>query len=347
LIPFPIILFQNVFICQLAHLCNRLVCISSDSYKIVGFPCLISGDHYPRNALIFNLCLVFDLNSNILPYYPIVIRIATLLSSLERHCSFLDSDMSPFLTCLMTLNRFGECQFPVNIPSLQSTIDIRLFPLLDDPPIVADYHCPLLLHDLAPLAHHQWDKTVQRILPFVNGLNSCQKISLVTQINPIFTKAAVQHLVYYKCATLVNVFQFSNYYRCMPLSKLLSNPELIEECIQFISIPMSNPITTGQLCSLFCMIGGGMQASQWVSQNSYLVQQIDPRRFFLFGVIKGFLVRLHKYPILLKDLDLPNQMHLYFNGSHHFDDICTRFSISSNELDKLLANIPVHILMKP
>jgi hypothetical protein len=79
-----------------------------------------------------------------------------------------------------------------------------------------------------------------------------------------------------------------------------------------------------------------------------------------FGVIKGLIYRVHKYPILASTnenethLNFPtrNQYHLvvnrytgqtihpdiipYLDGKHHYDEICTDLECSPQELDEQL-----------
>jgi hypothetical protein len=66
------------------HLCGHLVTVSSGSVKILGFPTLIEDEEkYDRNFFMFNLCFVFDKDSELLGYEPIVRKTGRVLRSLE------------------------------------------------------------------------------------------------------------------------------------------------------------------------------------------------------------------------------------------------------------------------
>lgn len=83
------------------------------------------------------------------------------------------------------------------------------------------------------------------------------------------------------------------------------------------------------------------------------------RRVISFGVIKGLIYRVHKYPILTsttttenESFPLKHQYHRVINkytgssihpdiipfldGKHHYDEICTELECSPQELDEQL-----------
>lgn len=65
-------------------------------------------------------------------------------------------------------------------------------------------------------------------------------------------------------------------------------------------------------------------------------------RFISFGVIKNFLYRVHKYPILTDAAPecvrkgIPELLLPYLDGQHHYDEICTEFGYSAREMDEVL-----------
>jgi Nitrogen permease regulator 2 len=52
------------------------------------------------------------------------------------------------------------------------------------------------------------------------------------------------------------------------------------------------------LFELYCSLRQGKMLHEWIMQNRPMLGRIDVRRFISFGVIKGFLYRVHRYPIL-------------------------------------------------
>lgn len=75
--------YISEYIIPKPELSNRLVVISTDKHKIIGYPVSIQHDRYQRNQLIFNLCFVFQNNANLSSYEPIVLKMARLLKGLE------------------------------------------------------------------------------------------------------------------------------------------------------------------------------------------------------------------------------------------------------------------------
>ncbi|KAF9570600.1 Nitrogen permease regulator 2 [Lunasporangiospora selenospora] len=53
-----------------------------------------------------------------------------------------------------------------------------------------------------------------------------------------------------------------------------------------------------KIFSLYSSLQYGVVLQDWIEQNHTANYNIDVRRFISFGVIKGFLYRVHKYPIL-------------------------------------------------
>lgn len=52
------------------------------------------------------------------------------------------------------------------------------------------------------------------------------------------------------------------------------------------------------LFELYTSLRHGKLLRQWITENKNALGGIDIRRFISFGVIKGFLYRVHRYPIL-------------------------------------------------
>jgi len=82
-----------------------------------------------------------------------------------------------------------------------------------------------------------------------------------------------------------------------------------------------------------------------------------PRRLITFGVIKGLIYRIYKYPILFNlntasaisagsmpsnvinqntGNAIPPRLLAFLDGHHHYDEICTELRCSPKELDEQL-----------
>lgn len=49
------------------------------------------------------------------------------------------------------------------------------------------------------------------------------------------------------------------------------------------------------IVELYAALKQGQSVKQWYSEHSSMLANIDVRRFITFGIIKGFLYRVHKY----------------------------------------------------
>ena len=99
----------------------------------------IDSPKYERNALMFNLCLVFDANKNTLHYESVVKKLSGYLTTLENESGFLSSEETkqriPGLLreLLEQLNKSGTCCIPINE---STTIHLKVVPLKTEPPMV-------------------------------------------------------------------------------------------------------------------------------------------------------------------------------------------------------------------
>ena len=174
------------------------------------------------------------------------------------------------------------------------------------------------------------------------------------------TRKAIQHLLYYHCILLLDIFQFSAIYAPTPeIYVFLTDESMQEECCRYVatpdeggdvsvrpaqqqrkrsparsperdilspstpssslskpaSIPQTARPTTGDLSTatvptyshiaptpdtvltLYTSLKQGLTVKNWCIENQRLLASIDVRRFITFGVIKGFLYRVHKYAV--------------------------------------------------
>lgn len=100
----------------------------------------------------------------------------------------------------------------------------------------------------------------------------------------------------------MDIFQYSNMYTLKPsVTRLASDETIISECAAYVTVP-SHPTKPAwpDLLSLYSKLLPGTTVHQWAEKNDVLALGIDPRRFVSFGIIKGFLRRVHRWPILLE-----------------------------------------------
>jgi hypothetical protein len=60
-------------------------------YRVMGFPCVLSGEggKYVRNEYMWNLCFVFEANCSLEAFEPVVRKCARILRSAEVCCVYV------------------------------------------------------------------------------------------------------------------------------------------------------------------------------------------------------------------------------------------------------------------
>ena len=236
-----------------------------------------------------------------------------------------------------------------------NTIDLKLFPTRPPPPPVLAHQVPLLTMSLAGLQSPiSSDLTLNRVLPYINGVNSISRIAQLADTDLSLTRRAVQHLVYYGCLVLLDIFSFGAIYApTAEIGGFIVDDEVKEECLRYVRTPklrvgsaaskntlVRNEAERGRderssmsssashqsesasstihisdfdaeeneadeddewhieyqtLITLYTSLRQGLTLKSWVLDNLDMLSGIDIRRFITFGVIKGFLYRVHKY----------------------------------------------------
>ncbi|CAG8548219.1 17561_t:CDS:2 [Rhizophagus irregularis] len=330
------------------QLCGHLVSICTESYKIMGFPVYIEDDKYERNAFMFNLSFVFDRDADTSSYEPVVRKVARVLTSLETENEFLSNEATKDVMyniieqLLEDLNSYCECQIPINSAN---TINLKLFPTYRNPPPVYDYQVPICTVNLKALMDDNWDITMKKATMHINGIHHVKKIAEMADVDYGLARKCMEHLLYYGCVIMIDIFQFSNVYAVKPdIMRIIEDETVQSECLSYVKKPGTTPPSFAKLFSLYCSLKHGSTLKEWVQDNQVESLNIDIRRFISFGVIKGFLYRVHKYPILPEphnqQSELPSRLRKLLNGKHHYDEICTMEGCSARKLDEILAAEP-------
>lgn len=275
------------------QLCNRLISLKIDKYKVIGYPVNMESSYYARNSFNFNFCFVFRYGmGDISPYESAIKRMGQMFQVLEEQSfmlSSLDKDNAffkenPFVNgkkppashfeinglanidstigignnsplnipgfaktkrialssiesliqqIYQDLNNYSECCIPLDT---SNSVDIKLFPILPPPINLKAYQVPIATVRLQSLVDVNWDPTMIKVLPYINGLNSVKRISELADANYLLTKQCIQHLMHYKCIEIVDIFQFSNIYA--PTNHignfLRSDGKMAEECQAYV-----------------------------------------------------------------------------------------------------------------
>lgn len=288
------------------------------------------------------------------------------------------------------LNSYAEAMIPLDG---LNTLNIKLFPTLPSPPKIKAWHVPLFLVRIETLLDPTWDLTIQRVIPFINGVNSVARIARLADADLKLTRKAVRHLVYYGCVMLLDIFSFNGIYA--PTSEfngMIGRDEGMQrECARYVNLKFSERVVEEAvvearveeedvwpvmrngaavdgvgIVQLFANLSQGRTVREWMGLNADMLVNIDVRRLITFGVIKGFLYRVHRYAIRTKGIkgnsgerersekrktkvkierrdgedengddeekDVSERLLGYLDGTHCFDEICTDLEMSEKEL---------------
>ena len=283
-----------------------------------------------------------------------------------------------------------------------NTLNVKLFPVYPAPPPVKAWQVPLFTVRYQAFMDENWDLTMQRVVPYINGVNSVRIISILADTDFSLTCRAIRHLLYYGCLLLLDIFSFSAIYAptAQFSSTIASDEDMQRECARYVNTrfapQLANPPTTapGQvpapwtgshsdvparpdspdaagpggdiaaatagvfgggpspfdpdelwppvdsddipndttnnnnnnnnnstddttttitttnttstekphqvvdgvtIVELYASLKQGQSVKQWYAQHSRHLANVDIRRFITFGIIKGFLYRVHKY----------------------------------------------------
>ncbi|KAG7843517.1 hypothetical protein KL942_000613 [Ogataea angusta] len=130
------------------------------------------------------------------------------------------------------LNNYSECLIPIDSAN---SVDIKLFPILPPPPELNACDVPIATVKLETMVDPLWDPTMVRILPFINGINSIKRISILADADFELTRQCIQHLIHFRSVAVLDVFQFSNCYA--PTSQIcnfLRDPIMASECQGYV-----------------------------------------------------------------------------------------------------------------
>ncbi|KAL5339088.1 nitrogen permease regulator 2-domain-containing protein [Aspergillus crustosus] len=374
----------SFFVIPRQELCGNLIQVCTNGYRILGYPICMKSPRYDRNEFIFNFCVVLAEEEDFNSYKSVVQKLADLMHGLEEQNGFLSRDHSKSgegkvyslcETLMEDLNNYCECMIPIDE---LNTLNIKLFPVYPNPPPVRAWQVPLFTVRYQAFLDENWDLTMQRIVPHINGVNSIRIISLLADTDFSLTCRAIRHLLYYGCLILLDIFSFSAMYAPTALfsSTIAADETMQQECARYVNtlfassltvptaptaiptgfdkdelwppigdptsslgtdsimtsatenlsptatpslantstlIPSTAGSVTGPLprqsptnrevvdgvgiVELYASLKQGQSLKQWYLQHSRLLTHIDIRRFITFGIIKGFLYRVHKYAI--------------------------------------------------
>ena len=315
------------------ELCNRPLSICTEGVRVLGFPISLEDAKYDRNRFTFNVCFVLDEEDDVKPWRAIVEKTAKFFATIEEQDGLLQREedldglklageagypnegvgiVYTILQGVMEeLNNYGETCIRVDDVH---TLSLRLSAPNSPPRKVRAWDVPLLIRSLPKPDQWTWDLTLRRIHPHINGVNHIHRIASLADVESKLVKRAVRELLYHDRALLLDIFHFQAIYTTTHnLSHFVKDPEMQEECLKYITTdPNLNPFsdlqdqfqhptqpTKQSLISLYIALTPGQPLHDFVLSHQTVLSTIDIRRFITYGLIKGFLRRIHKYALSL------------------------------------------------
>lgn len=249
----PLFDFNSIksYIIPKPQLCDRLITVKIGNYRVCGYPCVIHSSLYARNTYTFNFCFVFPYSSDSGAYESSIRRLGKMFTALEEQSRYLSMQQyvkeeelgkSKLLSLgniiqqvFQDLNNYSECFIPIDS---SNNIDIKLFPIYPPPPKLQPFHVPISTVRLESLIDVNWDPTMEKIVPYINGINSIRRIADLADTDYNLTCQCIQHLVHYGTILIVDIFQFSNIYA--PTSNIgafLYDDQIAKECQAYVVAP--------------------------------------------------------------------------------------------------------------
>lgn len=101
-------------------LCDRLVTVCTNKYRILGYPVALEDRKYARNKFIFNFAFVLDEDVEFSTYKSVVRKVAKLFKALEEQSGFLSNEVTRnevyalIEQVMEDLNNYSECMIPIS-----------------------------------------------------------------------------------------------------------------------------------------------------------------------------------------------------------------------------------------
>jgi nitrogen permease regulator 2-like protein len=224
------------------------------------------------------------------------------------------------------VRQFGECCVRV---SETQVLNLRLGgPVLGDGGMVGKvraWEVPLLVREMPSKERQTWDLVFERIVPFVDGIECVKRIAALADVDVRLAKKAVGQLVKSGRVVMLDLFHFHAVYMLTAdFTWFVEDAEMTDECRNFVAIDPKDNIFAGAwtkaiqhtdgtpalperqtLINLYSSLKTGLSVADFCLAHESQIHNIDIRRLILFGVIKGFLRRVHKYALALDPPPLP------------------------------------------
>lgn len=151
----------------------------------------------------------------------------------------------------------------------------------------------------------EWDLALQQIVPYIDGVRYIKRISLEADVEIAIVKKCIRQLLYYNCVTLIDIFLHSNIYaNTTKIAQFATDSNLQAECGAYVVKTGHASPSFARIFALYCSVQPSLRISDFCVVYFESLALIDVRRFITFGLIHGFLRRVHRYPIYI-DRNVP------------------------------------------
>ena len=319
------------------ELCDRPLSICAHGYRILGFPVSLESSQYERNRFTFNVCFVLDEDEDCAPWEQVVVKTAMFFRAMEEEDGILQTeerlealkwagdkdyparDIGTVYTLLEStveaLNAFRETC--VRVDDLH-VLNLRLAVSKEVPPKIRSWDVPLFIRSLPSSGEWTWDLTLHRIHQYVDGVKHVQRIADLADVELKLVKKAICELLYHGRAILLDIFHFQAIYALTAGFALFVKDETMQtECSDYVAIdPAKNILTAPRtptagsqtllrpakpaLVGLYRNLNPGVSLYDFCVDHEAQLSTIDIRRFITFGIIKGFLRRIHRHALAVE-----------------------------------------------
>ncbi|RXM95664.1 Transmembrane protein 115 [Acipenser ruthenus] len=123
---------------------------------------------------------------------------------------------------------------------------------------------------------------------------------------------------------LISYSKYSNVYCTTPkVQNLIDNKSVQEECLLYVTKPGQKRASLRDVFQLYCGLSPGTTVRDLCSRYAQQLHRVDERKLIQFGLMKGFIRRLQKYPVKATRGDRSRPPRLY-TGCHSYDEICCK-----------------------
>ncbi|KAI6822691.1 hypothetical protein KC340_g9781 [Hortaea werneckii] len=334
----PLLNFSDIspYIIPPYELCDQSLSICTNGHRVLGFPISIEDAKHDRNRFTFNVCFVLDEGIDPRPLEQAVRKTAAFFRSLEEDNSLLQAEESleklkwageegypaedvgivHYLleSLLMDLNGYGETCIRIDDVNI---LNLRLTEQRPPPQKVRAWDVPLLIRSLPSPEEWTWDLTLQRIHSYLNGVNHVQRIAELADVELRLVKRAVRELLFYDLVKLLDIYHYQAIYTpTAEFAYFVNSQAMLDECSQYVTTEAGQQQADVEtIVDLYRSLSPGLPLRDSVLAHGTKLKHLDIRRLITYGVIKGFLRRVHKYALAISSNIPQSQSVLSFPGA--------------------------------